>query len=202
MILKDCRTCIIYSPEDEPLLKTRVRCLGDDITLHFEGDNIFGDDKVQRRIDFFDGHLGYVKTQSEIRVYKNEDPMVLEKWLAVCNILDITETVQRQKDLRVRTEENIRFLSDKREEFSGTIQNISVGGLYLITKTNLPVDSQFSFRYCFLKKEQEVRAIILRKEELPHQKFGYGCQFVHISNSTEKDIRQYVFKQQLNKKWV
>ncbi len=201
MILKDCRACKIYSLEEAPLLQARVRCLEEEITLHFEGENIFGNEKIQLRIDFFDSRLGCVKTRSEIRVYENENPRVLEPWMAKCQILEVGETIQRQKDLRVRTEKEIRFLSDNGEEFTGTVENISGGGLYLTTKIELNVDDQFSFRYCFLKKEQEVSAVVLRKEELPRRRFGYGCQFVHIPNSTEKEIRQFVFKQQLNRKW-
>lgn len=150
---------------------------------------------------FFDGQIGYIKTYCEIYVRKNFDPLVLEPWLADCDILEVVEIVQRQKDLRAKMEREITFTSYKRGEFTGVIQNISVGGLYFVTKEKLEIDEHFEFHYCFTKKELLVKAVVLREQSLRNNRYGYGCQFEELPKSTERDIRQFVYKQQLRRVW-
>ena len=52
-----------------------------------------------------------------------------------------------------------------------------------------------------MKKNQEVRAKILRETIIRENHYGYGCQFIEQSKGAERDIRQYVYRQQLNKAW-
>lgn len=200
MVLNDCTICSVYGPDDEITARVRVKCTGERITLHFQKPHeISASDRI--RIDFFDGQIGYIKTYCEIYVRKNFDPLIIEPWIADCEILEVVEIVQRQKDLRAKMEREITFTSFKRGEFTGTIQNISGGGLYFVTKTRLDIDERFEFRYCFIKKEHLVKAVVLREQNLSNNRYGYGCQFEELPKGTERDIRQFVYRQQLRRVW-
>ncbi len=200
MVLKDCTICSVYGPNDDVAARVRVKCTGERITLHFQKSKELSTSE-RIRIDFFDGQIGYIKTYCEIYVRKNFDPLILEPWVADCEILEVVEIVQRQKDLRAKMEREISFTSYKRGEFTGAIQNISVGGLYFVTKERLEIGEHFEFRYCFIKKEHLVKAVILREQNLRNNRYGYGCQFVELPKGTERDIRQFVYKQQLRRVW-
>lgn len=203
MILKNCNSCIIFEPdsESEILLKARVKCLDDKISLHFEDESGLGEHIDRLRIDFCDSQVGYIKTFSELEVRKNTDPYILEPWIADCKILEMIEVLQRQEDLRVRMVKEVTFISERHGSFTGIIQNISVGGIYLTTNKHLDVGEHIEFEYNFMKKPQEVRASILRETIVRDNNFGYGCQFENMSKAAERDIRQYVYRQQLNKMW-
>lgn len=199
MILKDCSTCMIFDPDDKLLMKARVMSVEADITLYFEDDSSLGPDTERMRVDFFDAQMGCIRTFSRLVVRQNTDPWVLEPWTARCEILEITETIQRQKDLRVRLEKELEFSSTVHGHFMGTIHNISVGGLMLYTEMPLDVHEEIEFSYCFLKREYTVRAVILREQEMIKKFHVYGCQFMDLTNSAERDIRQFVFRQQLKR---
>lgn len=203
MILKNCNSCIVFEPDSdsEILLKARVRCMDDKITLHFEDESGLEEHIDRLRIDFCDSQVGYIKTFSELEVRKNTDPYILEPWIADCKILEMIEILQRQEELRVRMGKEAAFLSERHGSFTGTIQNISVGGLYLTTKKRLDVGEHLEFQYTFMKKPQEVRASILRETIVREDYFGYGCQFENMPKGAERDIRQFVYRQQLNKMW-
>ena len=201
MILKSCNTCIIYGSDSDVVVRARVKTVDDKITLHFDDNNELGTKTDRLQVDFCDSQVGYIKTFCELEIRKNEDPYVLEPWTADCKILEMIQVLQRQKELRVRMVKEVNFISLKHGRFSGVIQNISVGGLYMTTKTRLDLDEEFEFEYCFMKKNQEVRAKILRETIIRENHYGYGCQFVDQSKGAERDIRQYVYRQQLNKAW-
>ncbi len=98
-------------------------------------------------------------------------------------------------------ERDITFTSLIQGDFNGSIQNISVGGLYFVTKTKLSPEEEFTFQYTFIKKEHTLKAVVLREQDLHNGRYGYGCQFKGLPNSAERDIRQFVYKQQLSKVW-
>lgn len=200
MVLKDCSTCLVYGAEEQLLMKARVVSADEHITLHFDDIQIFGPEtETVLWVDFFDSQLGCIKTMSKLTMYKNDNPDILEPWAADCTVMKVTETLQRQKDLRVRLEKELIFSSAIHGRFKGLVANISVGGLLLHTKTELRVHEQISFSHCFLKREHDIRAIILREQPKYKDYNVYGCQFLQLTNSAEKDIRQFVFRQQLRK---
>lgn len=200
MVLNNCTVCSIYKSDNADPIRVRVKCTGERITLHFQKNNELSDsDRI--RIDFFDGQIGYIKTYCELTVRKNYDPLILEPWMADCEILEVVDIIQRQKELRARMEKEISFHSLSQGEFVGAIKNISVGGLYLTTKTRLECDELFEFTYCFMKKEHTVKAVVLREQTAKKDLYGYGCQFVDLPKAAERDIRQFVYKQQLLRAW-
>lgn len=200
MVLNNCTICSVYGPDDNMIARVRVKCTGERITLHFQKSDELSDSE-RIRIDFFDGQIGYIKTYCEIYVRRNYDPLILEPWVADCEILEVVDIIQRQKDLRAKMERELTFRSSNEKEFTGVIQNISVGGLYFLTKEQLEPDDIFEFQYTFIKKEHQVKAVVLRKQDLRGGRCGYGCQFVELPKSAERDIRQFVYKQQLSKVW-
>lgn len=201
MVLNDCTICSVYGSDETTLqARVRVKCTGEQITLHFKKDNEITETE-HVRIDFFDGKIGYIKTYCELYVRRNYDPLILEPWMADCEVLEVLEIVQRQKDLRARMEREIKFTSLKHGDLTGMIQNISVGGLYFVTKTKLECNDELTFSYTFIKREYELKAVVLREQDLHNGRYGYGCQFLRLPNSAERDIRQYVYKQQLSKVW-
>lgn len=203
MILKDCATCAVYDTEDTLLFKAKVRCEEDRITLYFdvEEDLDLSDTIEQTRVDFYDNRLGYVKSICDLVLKKNTDPYMLESIAADCTILQLVETVQRQKDLRVNVEADIEFVSMEHGRFHGIIHNISGGGLYITCGIPLKYGDEFEFRYTFIKREHEIRARVLRTVTVKDGCYGYGCQFINLKNVAEKDIRQFVYRQQLKKAW-
>lgn len=200
MVLRNCTVCNVYGEDDQVLARVRVKCTGEDITLHFKKNNELSDSE-RIRIDFFDGQIGYIKTYCEILVRKNYDPLILEPWMADCEILEVVDIVQRQKDLRTRMEKEVTFTSHRQGTFSGTIQNISGGGLYIVTNARLNIDEEIEFSHCFIKKLHNVKAIVLREQSLKNNHYGYGCQFIELTKAAERDIRQFVYKQQLSRAW-
>lgn len=198
MVLKECSACTIYRNSDDLRIRARVS-LENNIRLYFEGEEDLGADPIKLNVDFYDNQVGYIKTLCIIKVSENVDPWVLEPWTADCEIIEVIEILQRQKDLRVRLEEEVEFVSLKHGRFKGIIQNISVGGILLCTKMPLALNEQFEFNYCFLKKPQQVRAVTIREQKVGKDSYGYGCQFLNLTKGAERDIRQFVFRQQLKK---
>lgn len=199
MLLKSCDACVIYGPEEGVKIPGRVVSVEDKITLFFDDDGASKLSSSQIRIDFYDRVLGYIKAFCEMSVRKNTDPWAMEIWAADCRILEVLETQQRQKDLRVKLEEELIFSAPaQKKQFHGFIENISVGGIFLVTnEIRLSREEAVTFQYCFSKREQSLTAVTLREQQLRKERFGYGCQFINITNGAERDIRQFVYKKQL-----
>ncbi|MCI8639966.1 MAG: PilZ domain-containing protein [Coprococcus sp.] len=212
MLLKDCYKCIIFGEEQGVQVPARVIHDDEQILLYFDDDTRLGAHTDRLRVDFCDSQVGYIKTICELNIRKSFDPSIWEPWVADCFILEVGEILQRQKDLRVpmdvevefsRTQLSgeIQFTSHTQGVFTGTIKNISVGGLFLATATRLTRGETFEFSYCFSKVNQKLQAMTLREQQLRKDLYGYGCQFIDVKNNVEREIRQFVYKQQLKKIW-
>lgn len=84
--------------------------------------------------------------------------------------------------------------------FSGTIKNISAGGVLAETNLNLPKDTVFSFK---LKANYFIDCIarVRRVSEVPNEKkYMMGCEFINMSVENVKSIAMFTFKEQLKKK--
>lgn len=214
MLLKNCDSCMIYGPSEDVRIPGRVSHIDDKITLFFDDKSSSELPLNQIRIDFYDRVTGIVKAFCELSVRKNTDPWATETWAADCTILETLEIQQRQKDLRVKLGEKLVFFPSagktkldgqltfsvpaQGKEFHGFIDNISVGGIFLITnEIRLGPGTEFSFKYCFSKQERTLTAVTLREQQLRKERFGYGCQFINMPNNVEREIRQFVYKKQL-----
>ena len=119
--------------------------------------------------------------------------------MADCDMLEIYEVYQRQKDLRIDVDMRTEFVTEKGWFFRGRIQNISAGGIFLVTPQVLKKNERFSFKGYFGREQYEVEAKVLRVSGLVGGEFGYGCQFVGIPADTEAAIRKFVFAEQVKK---
>lgn len=197
MVLKDCRSGMIYGIDGKPLYKAKVRCTDKDIRLFFDKDDQLPQGRVKTPVDFYDGKEGCVKTFCEMDIQKNS-PLSQEKesYMARCRILKVLEKLQRQKDVRVTIKKEMSFFSPSQGAFYGVIQNISAGGVYITTTQPMRRNELFSFIFEFVKKERTVIAMTLWAKKLQGDYYGYGCKFVDLAKSTEMDIRQFVYRQQ------
>ena len=121
--------------------------------------------------------------------------------MATCDLLEVYDIYQRQKDLRVEVQIRAEFRTEATSWFfSGIIQNISAGGVFIITKQALKKNDRFLFNYTFGSELVELRAKVLRVTGLVQGGgYGYGCQFYGLTNDAEKAVRKYVFQKQLER---
>lgn len=200
MVLNNCTICSVYISDNEEPKRIRVKCTGNQITLCLKRENELPDPE-QVRIDFFDGQIGCVKTCCELMVRRNYDPAVMEPWAADCEILEVIEIAQGRRNLRAKMEKEVTFISFRQGEFCGEVQNISVDGLYFITRTRLRYDDTIEFVYTFIEKEYRLKAAVLREEDFRDGRYGYGCQFMALPKGAGRDIQQYIFKRQQGRIW-
>lgn len=83
--------------------------------------------------------------------------------------------------------------------FTGTIKNISGGGILAETNLCLPKDMVFSFK---LKANYFIDCIarVRRINEVPDEKkYLMGCEFINMSTENIKSISLFAFKEQLKK---
>lgn len=63
--------------------------------------------------------------------------------MADCDVLETYEVFQRQKDLREKVHMPVDATTEYGQAFSGTVQNISAGGIFLVTAQPLKVGARF-----------------------------------------------------------
>ncbi len=200
MVLNNCTICSVYISDDEAPRRIKVRCVGNQITLCLKRESEVPDSE-RVRIDFFDGQIGCVRTYCDLLLRRNYDPAVMEPWAADCEILEVVEIAQGRRNLRTKMEKEIAFTSFRLGEFRGEIQNVSVDGVYFVTRTRLRYDDTVEFVYAFVEKEYSLRAVILREEDFRDGRYGYGCQFMELPKGAGRDIQQYIFRRQHGGVW-
>lgn len=199
MVLKDCSKCMVYTPQGQRLSEARVVHTKDSVTLYFEHYKLH-DARFKSRVDFFDDQTGLVVTYCEIIIRRNSKyPEMPEPWMADCNIIDVKEVVQRQRDVRAKVYLEMEFKSEKRGTFYGTIKNLSAGGMYITTVQPLERNELISFNYCFRTLERRFEAVTLWAKRVEGGRFGYGCRFVRLTTGGESAIREFVYKRLLEK---
>ena len=197
MVLKECERCILYGPGGKILMKGRVEAAGESVMLYFEKNPEFAKGKLL--VDFFDTQLGYLRTFCEITFRKNPNYLQRkEAWEGRCKILKVLETVQRQKDIRVKLKLEKLFSSAKQGDFYGVIENITAGGVYITTSKPMSKNELFSFYHNFVGKNWKLQAVTLWAKRITDDYFGYGCRFADLPEGAEMDIRQFVYQRQLH----
>lgn len=118
------------------------------------------------------------------------------------NLLDV---IQRRRSIKVKTtfRTNIYLVysadGDKIEleaPVKITIKDISVGGIYFIAEQLFLEGSHFEFFFNQGKKHLRVKTKILRKQALSGEKWGYGCQFMGITEKEQDIIFTFLWEQQ------
>ena len=127
-----------------------------------------------------------------------------------CEVQDRVATSQRRQDLKVQVQINVMLHAafQPGDTFMmpeigvpATIDNISAGGVYFRTATNLPVGRRCWFNLPGAGEELSLSAQILRSEKvapLPGstESFGYGCKFVNMLSRQETLLRSFVFQEE------
>ncbi|NBH73112.1 PilZ domain-containing protein [Clostridiaceae bacterium] len=200
MKLKDCDSCLVYGTDNKPLSKARVEIGSEKGIRMFFQNRKLRSVRIKTIVDFYDRSNGVVRSRCELVIQRNDKSgKINEPWMAVCDILEIYEVYQRQKDLRIEVNLHTEFKTEKGWYFLGKILNISAGGIFLVTPQVLKRNERFTFKHNFGREEYEIGARVLRAAGLVEGDFGYGCQFVGISSDAEAAIRKFVFTQQVKK---
>lgn len=197
MVLKDCESCLVYGTDNRPLAKARVEIMDDDrIQLFFHYAKLRSI-RIRAFVDFYDRQQGVVRCHCDLIIQNNvHASRITEPWIAQCSILKVQDTFQRQKDLRVDVGMKSEFNSLTTGYFSGTIQNISAGGIFLLTSHVLKKNEQFEFRRRFGDEMVQLEARVVRIGPLVRGEYSYGCQFVGISLDAEAAVRKFVYMKQ------
>ncbi len=197
MKFRDCETCMVYGTDNKPLSRARVQTdEKDKVTLYFNNYKL-RNIRFKTYVDFYDMQQGLMRTWCELVIRKNTNKDMMEPWMADVKVLEVADVFQRQKDLRVRVNISTSFTTDTGEYFSGSIKNISAGGIFLVTSKALQPDTRFTFSYRFDGELCKVNAKVLRARGATTGGFGYGCQFVRLLPETEATIRKFVFAKQV-----
>ncbi len=193
MVLKDCERCLVYGEGGEILARARTALVGENIFLYFGDIGGLTDARMRVPIEFFDSIEGRVLARCQILIDRNPDyPRTAEPWVARCRILKVEKVLQRQRTPRVRVQMEMAFVSLQSGPFSGIIQNISAGGIYLTTDHALERGERFRFTHKFLEERRSLEAQVVWSRELPGKVYGYGCQFVDPDEKAVADVTVYV----------
>lgn len=202
MRIKDCDGCLVYGTDNRPLSKARVEINEQGkIMLYFTSSNLRSV-KIRTIVDLYDKSQGIVRSRCNLMIQRNIQPKSMEPWMATCEIIDVLEVFQRQKDVRVNVNIRAEFNGPNGDFFYGNLQNISAGGFFLVTNRALKKGDLISFQYTFEGELHNVRAKVLRVTGMVAKGYGYGCQFVEIPVNTETAIRKFVYKKQAENKRI
>ncbi len=199
MRLKDCESCLVYGSDRKPLSRARVTEVKENVLqLYFRSPKLKAV-RLKTIVDFYDAQQGLIRTLCDMTLKKN--PKVYqagEPWMADCTLVKVYESFQRQKDIRVKVQIASEFVLSDGKYFSGTVRNISAGGLYMVTDQKMNSGQMFSFTYPFKAEPFRVNVRVLRVQELMGG-YGYGCKFEELSPGEEADVRNFVYQKQIQR---
>lgn len=197
MILTDCERCFVYAPNGQMACSGRVSVVGENIFLYFQDIRGFQDAHIRTQVEFFDSSAGIVRADCELLIQENRHYRdMVEPWMARCRIQKIGKIVQRQKDPRVRTNVELACVSLKHGPFVASLRNISAGGIYILTDQRMEKGDAFLFTHSFLEDRLRLEASVLWSKKLSDREAGYGCRFVGLSESDQREIGRYVAQRQ------
>lgn len=197
MKLKDCERCLVYGTDNRPLSRARVEVSNEGEILLFFATNKLRSVRFKTFVDLYDGSQGVVRCRCEVVIQRNDRPnKSIEPWMAVCEVLEVLEVFQRQKDLRVPVEIRTEFFQEDGMSFFATIQNISAGGLFLVTTHALKKNEHLYLHYTQGMVTHEIGVRVLRLTGPTSGGVGYGCQFFGLPADVEASIRKFVFAKQ------
>lgn len=200
MVLKDCSECMVYGPDGKRLSKARVVHTQSSIVLYFNNYHM-QDCRFKAIVDFYDWQVGLVQAGCALIIKRNPDfPEVVEPWIAECTILKVVKIVQRQRDIRVKVNIEVEFMSEAHGKFYGTIGNLSAGGLFFTSTQPLIQHEVITFKYKFRTLERKLSAVILWGKSIEKKgSYGYGCKFINLRGGDEAAIREFVYRKQIEK---
>ncbi len=169
MVLKDCEQCLVYGTDNRPLAKARAEVMDDDRVLLYFKYTKLRSIRVRAFVDFYDRTLGVVRCYCDLIIQNNTQANRLtEPWMAKCTIIKVQDT----------------------------FQNISAGGIFLLTSHALKKNELFSFHPRLGEGMVSLEAKVVRIGALVKGEYSYGCQFVGISLDSEASVRKFVYMKQ------
>ena len=194
MILKDCHSGIVRY-EDRDYKVRVVSGIDNKPALYFKEPNLQDMRMNRTEVIFNDNIKGCIKAKCDVVVRKNPGySRMSEFWMGECEILEVSEIIQRQQDIRASVDITVQFTSENDgKSFFGVITNISAGGIYMVTSEPLTIGEILNFHYTFKKVERPFRCMVLWGQMDESGSNGYGLRFVELNEGGETAIRGYVF---------
>lgn len=204
MVLKSCEKGEILDINNKASMPARVSIWRETVTLYlseFKGKP----GKYKKSVMFYDAAKGLVTCKCVLDIHENlADDTGEEPWKANCKVGDVQSVVNRKADVRIKVSIPIRasLISDRgpMPAFEATMRDISAGGVYFTTDYHLGAGNAVRFNLTLDDHSLSLRALVLRVKMLNENRFGYGCQFKSMQESSVSIIRGFVFKTQLAKK--
>ncbi len=197
MVLNDCHRCHVLLDGGKKKLEGRVVHTKKDVKIYFNVTTL-RDARVKLPVIFFDDQQGVLSGICELLFRRN--PLYgkdKELWMAECKILDLNRSENNQrKAVRIKTNLEVAFQSSNHGGFYGTICDLSVGGLRLLTRQILDRNERITFTYSFAAQPRKYEAIVIRGVRDLEGKFSYGCRFVKLTDAAESAIGGWLFKKQ------
>lgn len=146
-------------------------------------------------IRFFDPILGVVRCRCRL-----SSPLVSGTMRSYrCEVLEQLAQIQRREDIKVSSSIMVEVECEGLR-CPAMIQNLSAGGVYLVTSLAASVGDQLSFQFSQTAPPVLLTAEILRSELQVNQNgrsaYGYGCRFVDMGVQQESLLRGYVFQEE------
>ncbi|MBR5229993.1 MAG: PilZ domain-containing protein [Firmicutes bacterium] len=114
------------------------------------------------------------------------------------------ETIQRRRDIKVKISEEVTALlyhpiisSKFIKTFKGEIMDISASGIRIATTEEMEVNQEFSFFFPPIGENEKLTARIVRIQDERDGRKGYGCILKGLKKNQEYELRQFVYKEQL-----
>lgn len=144
-------------------------------------------------IRFFDPILGVVRCRCRL-----SSPLVSGDTRSFrCKVLERLTQIQRREDIKVPLSVAV-YVDYEGTRYPANIENISAGGVYLVSGLVAAVGDQLSFTFPKTDPPIPLTARILRAELRINQNgrsaYGYGCRFVDLNVSNESLLRAFVFQ--------
>lgn len=155
--------------------------------------------------------IGAEETEPGENEQEGEDEKVAITSTVKCSIVAEHEVIQRRQDVKVSIQlsTTASFLDDEQQLQSAeiTILDISAGGMFCISTQEWPQGQVFAAK--IFDQTQPVDIEVIRVQDAHSynadyaegdSRFGYGCRFIALSQSSEAALRKFVYQQQLLQK--
>lgn len=209
-ILKKCKKAEIYTLANDPICEAEVfQDMAGELWLSVPGDVVLEKTEFYTII-FFDSVSGLLHCRCSIG---DIEPISDERNSVPCQILEVQKTVQRRQDLKIYLETELDLFCTYvpstavgiPERIRAISRDISAGGIYFICEYCLPEGTVVQFQLHGASKPLLLAARVLRFESVDERdgkpQFGHGCQFIEMKPQTEAVLRNYIFRQERQRRF-
>ena len=142
--------------------------------------------KDEFKVNIINNKAGFASIRS--RVYTSN-----EEVLSLMDIVIIKDKNER-KCYRVKT--NLKdcrcFVLNNEEEYTVDIDDISLGGLKLISETEITEKNNISINVPLPKRDVDV-SVTVRQDNVVENNHIYGCEFINITEKQKDYLNEYLF---------